>query len=853
MLNIGKLGAGRADYYLSLATGVEDYYTGHGEAAGRWFGHGAELLRLHGTVDADDLTAILEGRRPGSDERLTRTKVPGFDLTFRAPKSVSVLYALGDPDSMSSVVEAHEAAVDAAIGYLEREACVTRRRVDGEVTGFTGEGFVAAGFRHRTSRAGDPTLHTHVLVANLTRTPHGRWGALDGRHIYRHALTAGYLYQAQLRAELTRRLGVEWGPVVNGCADVAGLPDAVIREFSKRRAEILERMEDRGQWSAKAAQAATLDTRRAKDYQVTPGQLRDDWAVRAERLGWGPDRVRDLIDRAHPRMPDPGDLDAVFVELASPEGLTKHASTFTRPDVVRAIASRMADGADVELIDGLADVFVCTTDAIPVGEVKGVPAWTTPELLAVEHRLLAGAEIRTRDRAGVAVRAEVADAIAGRATISDEQADMVAELCLSGRGIDVVIGAAGTGKTYALDTARDAWQRSGFTVHGAALSARAAAELQAGSHIESITVARLLAQIDSGRIVLDHKSVVVVDEAGMVGTRTLDRLHQVTDTAKAKLVLVGDPEQLPEIEAGGAFRALTQRPDAIELVDNRRQIEPWERRALHDLRTGQIAAAVEAYDQQHRIVMVADPDTLRDRVVADWFTSTQAGERALMIAAHRSEVRDLNQRARELLDTAGQLGTTRLVIGGQEFAEGDRVMAIGHNHYDLDILNGDLGTITGLEPDGSVTFRCDRTGSERTMPVERIQLGLLDHGYARTNHKAQGATVDRTFTLGDDGDLDQQAGYTALSRGRLENRLYVLQPDHDLRPGRPQPGLDDLDLDVAGGRQDVRRRHVEQELGRDRRQDLASRLLANLPKPEPDHRIPERSRDIADDHGIDLF
>ncbi len=412
MLNIGKLGAGRASYYLSLATGAEDYYTGHGEAPGRWFGHGADVLGLDGTVDADDLTAILEGRRPGSDERLTRTKVPGFDLTFRAPKSVSVLYALGDPDSVTAAVEAHEAAVDAAIGYLEREACVTRRRVDGEITGFTGEGFVAAGFRHRTSRAGDPTLHTHVLVANLTRTPDGRWGALDGRPIYRHALTAGYLYQAQLRAELTRRLGVEWEPVTNGYADIDGVPAAVIREFSKRRTEILERMEDRGQWSAKAAQAATLDTRRAKDYRVTASQLRDDWAFRAARLGWAPGRLQELVERGRPRTPDPGDLQVMFVELAGPYGLTRNASTFTRPDVMRAIASRMVDGADVDEIDRYAATFLGSAGPVAVGEVKGQPAWTTRELLAVEHHLLTGAEARSHDRAGIARRAEVAAAIA---------------------------------------------------------------------------------------------------------------------------------------------------------------------------------------------------------------------------------------------------------------------------------------------------------------------------------------------------------------------------------------------------------------------------------------------------------
>ncbi len=815
VLNIGKLAAGKAGYYLALASGVEDYYTGHGEPPGRWFGAGADHLGLGGTVIAGDLTAILEGRDPGSGERLGRARMPGFDLTFRAPKTVSLLYALGDPELVAAgVVAAHEAAVDAAIGYLGRSACWTRRRIGGEITPVAGEGFVAAGFRHQTSRAGDPTLHTHVLVANLTRTADGRWGALDGRELYVHAKTAGYLYQAHLRAELTRRLGMEWRPVVNGCADIAGIPGAVVGEFSTRRLEILERMEERGQWSAKAAQAAALDTRRAKDYQVDAAALRVGWADRAAAVGFGPDRVDRLLAKSVRREPDIAVAGSLFVELAGRNGLTKHATTFTRADVIRGVAAGLPEGADVAMVERLADEFLLDPRLVRVGEVKGRESWTTGELLATERRLVAGIISRRDEMTGIAERAVVATAIAARPSISEEQADMVAELCLAGSGVAVVVGAAGTGKTFALAAAHEGWERSGYHVYGAALSARAAAELQDGSGIESVTLTRLLAQIDSGRVRLDARSVVVVDEAGMVGTRTLDRLHGVTSAAGAKLVLVGDPAQLPEIEAGGAFRSLTRRLEPIQLVENRRQTEPWERSALSDLRSGEIGSAVGAYRRQDRIVVAEDLDDLRDRVVHDWFQSHRSGESALMVAAHRSEVADLNQRAREHLDEAGLLGPTRLRVGGREFAEGDRVMAIGANHYDLDILNGDLGTITHLHDNGDVTYHSDRVREARTMPAKVVTDGLLDHGYARTNHKAQGATVDRCFILGDDGDLDHQAGYAALSRGRYENRLYVLRPDDEVQG----PAVEEALVD-----------HVINELSRDRSHRLASEVT------RPDH------------------
>ena len=246
----------------TVADGVEEYYTGAGEAAGIWVGRGSDAVGLVGEVAPDDLRAVLGARDPRTGAALGRSnrKLPGFDLTFSAPKSTSLLFALGGTDAATDVRGAHDAAVLAALGWLEAEACWVRRGKDG-VQQLPGEGFIAAAFRHRTSRAGDPQLHTHVLIANAARGPDGRWSALDARPLLAAARTAGFLYQAVLRRELVQRLGVEWGPVRKGMAELAGVPAAVLRAFSRRRAEIEHRLDELGVSSREARELANLATR----------------------------------------------------------------------------------------------------------------------------------------------------------------------------------------------------------------------------------------------------------------------------------------------------------------------------------------------------------------------------------------------------------------------------------------------------------------------------------------------------------------------------------------------------------------------------------------------------------------
>ncbi|HMC38430.1 MAG TPA: MobF family relaxase, partial [Acidimicrobiales bacterium] len=307
MLTIGKLTPGRADYYCEqLPGGRDEYYTGGGEEPGVWLGAAAGRLDLEGIVDATQFRRVLEARHPWTDEPLgipatTASRLAGLDLCFSAPKSVSVAWALAPPELSDRIAAAHDRAVVDAVGALELEAVRARRGAGGQHTVET-DGVVAAGFAHRTSRAGDPQLHTHVVMANLTPDRTGRWSALDGAQIYRWAKTTGYLYQAALRHHVTTDLGFEWGPVHKGAADLAGIDDAVLDQFSKRTAQIEHALDGRaGHVPLAVAKTATLTTRPSKADLPDQSVLRQQWVAEASEVGFGADRMVALAGRQpHP-------------------------------------------------------------------------------------------------------------------------------------------------------------------------------------------------------------------------------------------------------------------------------------------------------------------------------------------------------------------------------------------------------------------------------------------------------------------------------------------------------------------------------------------------------------------------
>jgi conjugative relaxase-like TrwC/TraI family protein len=358
----------------------------------------------------------------------------GFDITFSAPKSMSVLYGVASPEVAMQVVLAHHAAVDQAIEVFERLSARAARGHQGDgqrARRIATSGLIGAAFDHDTSRLLDPQLHTHVVLANLVQGIDSRWSALDSQMMVRQATTVSHLYQAVLRAELTRRLGVAWTSVERGIAEVHGLSRTVLRTFSKRRDQIERALEDRGLSGTAAAQAACLATRPAKQHE-DPAASRERWRVEAGRLGFEADAVRRLLDRT-PRPPSV-DRDALASAVLGPEGITRDRSTFDRGRLIREVCQHLPVGADVTAnqVLTLSGELLRDDDVVPVVRGDG-PAYTTVELLAVEQHALDTVTAREADNLAVVPDAVVDAAIAVGA-LRDDQVELVRAITGSGRG-----------------------------------------------------------------------------------------------------------------------------------------------------------------------------------------------------------------------------------------------------------------------------------------------------------------------------------------------------------------------------------------------------------------------------------
>jgi conjugative relaxase-like TrwC/TraI family protein len=733
MLSIGKLGvAGGAEYYLDkMANSVDDYYLGRGEAPGQWVGKAAAGLGLVGQVDPEDLRNLLAGRSADGETlgvQVQPDRRPGYDLTFSAPKGVSLLWAFGAPDVRDAISVGHDRAVASVIDHLSAEACFARRGRGGAQL-IEANGFIGAAFRHRTSRAGDPQLHTHVVVPNLVEGADGRWSAPDGRQLYLWQKAAGTLYRSALRAELTP-LGLAWDFRANGLSELRDVPKVILKAFSKRRTDIEEAMEVRGTTSQKAAEAATLDTRERKpEGGAQLDVLRERWREQLSAIeltdGEGsrrPATVDDLTDTlgrdALAAVPTATDVEEVFRVLEGKAGvslndwpideqqrsesglpgvravpLTLLESSFSRREVLSAVArafdvtpeeavaltASFLERSDVVRVladPGAGTEYLRTKSGHVVPVTSGDRRYTTTELLAAEQRIVGSATQRMGERTAQVAPALVDQVLGRHPHLDGEQATGVRKLLTSGNGYDLVVGEAGTGKSTLLAAARIGWEQAGFRVIGTAVAARTAADLEAGTGIPSSSLTQLLADVREGGG-LTSRYVIVVDEASMVGSRSLDQLRRYADASGAKVVLVGDNRQLSSIDAGGALRTLSRElgADVISLTTNRRQAgadQAWEREALTSLRSGDVVPAVDAYVDHGRVTITGTIDEARRRLVEDWW-AVHNDHTTAILAVRRVDVRVLNEMVREHRRASGELGE-EIRIGEKTFGVGDRVI-----------------------------------------------------------------------------------------------------------------------------------------------------------------------------------
>ena len=853
---VGALGAGQlaegmrvTEQQLALLVGMgRDPITG--EPLGRAYPTYQRLAeRIDARVAALDPEmsvedCAVETRRFEAEETSAgvRHAVAAFDLTFSVPKSVSVLWGVSDAATQEWIAEAHHAAVADVIEFFEREVAATRAGFsdsDGAVAQVSVAGVAAVAYDHFDSRAGDPQLHTHVVVSNKVQTVmDGRWRSLDGRPLFSCVTGLSAHYNALLADRLSRNLGVEWdlrqrGADRNPQWEVAGVSDELIAEFSSRTREIELRKDDLiAEYVARHGRMpsprvivelraqATLATRPPKELRSL-ADLTGEWRRRAfARLGV------DATAWAASFVGVPGkpltidDVPAAAIEAIATDVVTavavkravwthwnlmaeaskqtmdlRFASTSDREAVVAMVVDA-AQRLSVSLTPpelASSPVALQREDGTSMVRPRHSAKYSSTAVMEAEARLLSRSEATT---APALRRSALARALAHtKARLSHQQRTAVESITTSGRNLDLLVGPAGAGKTTTMRALRGAWiaAHGRGSVIGLAPSATAAQALGDDLGVTCDNTAKWLHEYDHGHTCFRAGQLVIIDEATLAGTATLDRISGIAEAAGAKVLLVGDPHQLQSVEAGGAFALLVhRRTDAPELTDIHRFAHEWEKHASLALRRGEVDV-ISTYVRQNRIHEGLTDDML-DQAYEAWRADCRAGKASILVTESSHAVRTLNERARaERLLEAGAVNDREILLAdGNRASIGDHIIT-RRNDRTLQttrggwVKNGDRWQVTDISADGSVLIdRLDaRYAGKAVLPAEYV-AEHVDLGYAVTAHRAQGTTVDTSHIVVTPSTTRENL-YVSMTRGRASNIAYVALDQPDDSHSTPQP------------------------------------------------------------------
>lgn len=781
-------------------------------------------------------------------ERGTRRAVAGFDFTFSIPKSASSLWAVADAGTQALIADAHHAAVAEVVAFMEREVAATRTGAtggDGAVAQVDVRGLIVTAFDHYDSRAGDPHLHTHVVISNKVQTVlDGKWRSLDGRPMHAAVVALSELHEAVFADHLTRMLGVSWetrdmGRDRNPAWAITAVPEALVKEFSTR-ARHIDAETDRliGQYVEahgrrpspatimKLRAQATLSTRPEKEVRSL-ADLTVSWRERAGRV-LGSDATswaRSVTVNEEPLLlrADDVPLDAIaslgqhVVAAVGEKRSTWHRWNLTAEAARQTMGYRFASTEDREAIVGLiVDAAEAASLCLTPSELASSPAafrrpdgtsvfrpkhsalFSSEMLLAAEDRLLERARTTTAPTVPLTTVERVTKRPDSKGRmLGDDQAAALTKIALSGRVVDVLVGPAGAGKTTAMSVLRRAWEyeHGRGSVVGLAPSAVAAQVLADDLGIPTENTAKWLDTHDRTDETFRKGQLVIVDEASLAGTLSLDRITTLAEKAGAKVLLAGDHAQLQSVTAGGAFSLLVHdRDDAPELVDVHRFVNPWEKTASLALRHGR-TDVIDTYTEHGRI-RGGETEEMIDAAYTAWRNDTLAGRASVLVTDSNESVQALNNRARADLILDGTVNARREVElhDGMRAAAGDTVIT-RRNDRRLRagrswVRNGDRWTVAEVRDDGALTLRrIGRTrGGSVVVPAE-YAAEHLDLGYAVTSYRAQGITVDSSHVLAD-ALMTRETFYVAMTRGREENIAYVAVDKPDAAHDGPHPGDD---------------------------------------------------------------
>lgn len=838
MLSIGKMSQGQQAYYDNLQS--EDYYQNGGEPPGKWFGEGAEILGLKNQVDSQDFSDLFKGELRGvklvKDPAKKYERAPGWDLTFSAPKSVSVMFSQADQVESQKVREAQQKAVEKALAYVEEKCGYTRTGAQGIFV--EKAKCVFSTFEHGTSRAEQPQLHTHALMINVCVREDGNTGALKTEKLYQHKMAAGAIYRAELAYQLEQSLGVEI--LKDGFSfKVAGVSDKLCDHFSERRKEIEEKLEKLGLTSAIASSKIALSTRATKG-KISRQDLIKEWKQAGVSFGWSTKQLHGVIGKSTSQPEVILKNHAALAALEGIEEMMEQRSYFTEKDAVR-FTCEFAQGRGVS-----ADLALqATEDALKaegmlsLGIHFGEKHYTTEKHLKLEAQMLD--DVRSLKEGKVISVSESAIQKAIQASANEgkpliEEQEKAVRHILQGEGrISTIVGDAGTGKTTVLKPVAQALKKSGYAVQGIALAGKAAEGMQEGSGIESGTIASFLWTQDkikagwnekqakeeffdwvaeerknrgpqlgrkeifdpqwtpktrdksyanfckfSEKFSIGPKTVLVMDEAGMTDTKQLAQVVQIVKDSGAKLVAIGDPKQLQAILQGGGFRGIADEVQGPRLTEIFRQKNEKEKAAVKEMADGSVIKSLNHYAEEGRLDISDDRDTAKSRIIEDWSKKgVSRPEENLMLGGRNVDVYELNQRAQEARIESGEIRGNSIEVGSAGFHQGDRVI-FTRNQKSLGVKNGNFGTVRGFNTMmGTVSIELDGKGpsQDRTRKISLSSYSDMRLGYAVTTHKSQGMTVKNAFVLTDEQMIDRQMSYVQLSRVEHEAKIFTTKEE----------------------------------------------------------------------------